>query len=334
MKVIDLLQTLDARHTHTIQVNLGDIQVAEDAATLQVYDEQFPLDDLAENALANYLGINPAYLKKCPNDLKAMNFRYWLDHKSNALATLEASEDNLLGIHRPDAMLLPLRRVYEIVSRVFQPEDDVRDLRRDTERVHLDVTTDRHAIVVPNPDGLPNRPAVGDITAGGVRILAHPNEAKAPTVQSYLHRLICANGMTTPESQGTIKIKGRTVPEVLQEMEEVAHQVLSTLDDKLADYAAMAHRPIPGGNPTSFAYQVGREAGLGQRVMDRIVQRANLLPADNATLYDVQQIFTEVANAGVSYSTMTRLQTVGGSMAFDTERVLHRCGACERLLPN
>jgi hypothetical protein len=30
---------------------------------------------------------------------------------------------------------------------------------------------------------------------------------------------------------------------------------------------------------------------------------------------------------------MVALQDLGGELAFHTERVLHRCGQCERLLP-
>lgn len=332
MKVGELLDRLDStRQERHIPVTLGEIEVAEDCSTLTANGERFVIDEMAENALASFLNIPRTYLAKCPSDLKAMQLRYWLDYRENAAATVEALDGNLIGIHRPDALLLPVRSVYEIVGRVFSENDDVRDMRRDDQRLHLDVTTQNHSISVPNPDELPNRPQVGDITAGGVRILAHPNEAKAPSVQSFLYRLVCMNGMTTPERDGVVRLKGHTVGEVLEELERAAERVLSGLDEKLGSYAAMAQRPIPG-SPTAFVYQVAREYGLQQRVVNRLIDRANMLPA-NATLYDVQQIFTEVANSGVNYKTMLSLQTLGGSMAFDTERVLHRCNQCERLLP-
>lgn len=333
MRVSELLDRLDSPQEQTITTILGDIEISDDASTLSIYDQEFSMDQMAENALANYLDISRSYLQKCPAELKATNFRYWLDYKDNAQAVLEVANGALVGVHRPDALLIPTSSVYQIVSRVFDGEDEIRDLRRDDRRLHLDVTTHGHTITVPNPDGLTIRPEVGDVTAGGVRILSSPNEAKAPSVSTFLYRLVCRNGMTTPEHQGTIRLKGHTVPDVLAEMETAAQQVLSGLDDKLRSYAEMAQRPIPGSNATAFVYQIAREANLGQRVVDRLVERANILPAE-ATLYDVQQLFTEVANSGVSYSTMTKLQTVGGELAFETERVLHRCSTCERILPS
>lgn len=331
MKVSELAQVLGSRQEERIPTTLGKIEISDDAGTLNIDGRTFFLDEMAENSLANYLKINRTYLAQCPADLKATNFRYWLEHRENASVTVEAVENNITGFFRPDAMLIPVGSVAEIVGRVFSPDDEVKDLRRDDERFHIDVTSARHTVDVPNPDRIAGRPEVGDITAGGVRILAFPNAPVAPSVTAYLHRLVCRNGMTEPQKEGSVRLKGRTVPEVLVEMEQAAHQVLSGLDDKLTSYAQMAQRAIPG-NASSFVYQIAREHNIGPRVLNRLMERANLLP-DNATLYDVQQIFTEVAN-GSKYRTMVALQNLGGELAFHTERVLHRCNQCERLLPD
>lgn len=332
MKVSELVDVLGVQQEERTATTLGNIQVADDASTLTVEGRAFPLDELAENSLANYLKINRTYLAQCPADLKATNFRYWLDYRDNASVTIESVNGNITGFFRPDAMLLPIMDVAQIVSRVFSPDDEVKDLRRDDERFHLDVVSNRHFVDVPNPDRIPGRPEVGDITAGGIRILATPNKAVAPSVTAYLHRLVCRNGMTQPQSEGTIRLKGKTVPEILVEMEEAARQVLGGLDEKLTSYAQMAQRPIPG-NASAFAYQIAREHNIGPRVLNRVMERANLLP-DNASLYDIAQIFTEIANQGVKYRTMTQLQVLGGEMAFHTDHVLHRCNSCERLFPN
>lgn len=331
MKVAELVDVLGGRQEERTSTTLGKIEIADDAGTLTVDGRAFFLDEMAENSLANYLKVNRTYLAQCPPDLKATNFRYWLDYRENAAVTIESVNGNITGFFRPDAMLLPVMDVAQIISRVFDEDDEVKDLRRDDERFHIDVVSQRHFVDVPNPDRIPGRPEVGDITAGGVRILASPNAPVAPSVTAYLHRLVCRNGMTQPQSEGTIRLKGKTVPEVLVEMEQAAQQVLSGLDSKLTNYAQMAQRPIPG-NASSFAYQIAREHNIGPRVLNRIMERANLLP-ENASLYDLAQIFTEVANHGVKYRTMTQLQVLGGLLAFDTEHTLHRCESCTRIFP-
>jgi hypothetical protein len=152
MKVAELLNHMDSKDSEQhISANLGDFQISDDATSLSLYEEQYPIDELAENALSSYLDISRSYLAKCPADLKAMNLRYWLNYRENAVAVLEVMDGNITGIHRPDAMLLPTKDVYQIVSRVFHPDDDVRDLRRTDQRLHLDITTQGHHITVPNP---------------------------------------------------------------------------------------------------------------------------------------------------------------------------------------
>ena len=114
-------------------------------------------------------------------------------------------------------------------------------------------------------------------------------------------------------------------------MEQAARQVLSGLDEKLTSYAQMAQRPIPG-NASAFAYQIAREHNIGPRVLNRVMERANLLP-ENASLYDFVQILTSLANEGVRYRTMSQLQVLGGEMALNTDHFLHRCTGCQRMMP-
>jgi hypothetical protein len=296
--------------------------------------EDFHLDEQAERSLAQYLGVSKAYLAKCPPDLKAHNLNFWLRRRENAAAVIEVVGDHWVTVHKPGLLILPLARVADIVTATMDPGYEVVQLLRNDTKFHVDIITDHHVEVAPDDrieDRRRGQRTVGDITHGGVRILANPSEVEAPRVLTYLHRLWCTNGSTSPEDEGTIRLKGNTVEDILVEMEGACRRVMGDLDAKLESYAALA-RTHPPGSPTRFAYQIGREYGLPQRLMDRVMERVSVLPED-ATLYDVQQVFTELANGSVNYRLMTRLQQLSGDLAFDTEHVTHRCGTCERLLP-
>lgn len=336
MLVGDLKEHLSGVREKSIQTTLGDIQVESEARSIRLHDgEEFPLDEQAERSLAQYLGISKTYLAKCPPDLKALNLNYWLRRRENAAAVIEATGDHWVTIHKPGLLILPLARVADIITATMDPSYEIVQLIRNDTRFHVDIITDHQVEIDPDErieDRRPGSHQVGDITHGGVRILANPTEVEAPQVLTYLHRLWCTNGSTSPESEGTIRLKGNTVEDILTEMEQACRQVMGDLNNKLSDYAALA-RTFPPGSPTRFAYQLGREYKLGQRLMDRIMERVNILPED-ATLYDIQQIFTEMANSGaVNYRTMIKLQHLSGDLAFSTEAVTHRCGTCERLLP-
>lgn len=337
MLVADLKNHLsEMGQERSLPTTLGEITVDDEARHVEMSDgETFQLDEQAERSLAQYLGISKAYLAKCPPELKAHNLNFWLQRRGNAAAVIEATDEHWVTIHKPGLLILPLARVAEVITETMDPNYEIVSLIRNDTRFHADIITGHHVEIEPDnriEDRQRGTRTVGDITHGGIRIISNPTEVEAPQVLTYLHRLWCTNGSTSPESEGTIRLKGNTVDDVFVELEAACRRVMGDLDAKLESYAALA-RTFPPGTPSRFAYQLGREYGLPQKLMDRIMERVNILPAD-ATLYDIQQIFTELANGAVSYKTMLRLQHLSGDLAFQTEAVTHRCGTCERLLPD
>lgn len=335
MLVADLKDHLAGVRERSLTTTLGELSVDEDARFIQLADgETFQLDEQAERSLSQYLGISKAYLAKCPAELKAHNLNFWLQRRGNAAAVIEATDEHWVTIHKPGLLILPLARVAETITATMDPNYEIVSLIRNDTKFHIDIITPHHVEVDPD-DRIEDRTrgarTVGDITHGGVRIISNPTEVEAPQVLTYLHRLWCTNGSTSPESEGTIRLKGNTIDDIFVELEGACQRVMGDLDTKLADYAALA-TTFPPGSPVRFAYQLGREYALPQRLMDRIMERVNVLPED-ATLYDIQQVFTELANGSVNYKMMTKLQQLSGDLAFATDQVTHRCNTCERLLP-
>jgi hypothetical protein len=334
MLVSELEESLETRGERAIETTLGNIEVAEDASYLKLRDseEQFPLDELATSHLARYLELNRSDLNKYPTDLRHTVLTRFLDIKKDKAAVIEVRRRDISSIHKPGLLLIPIDSVAELITRTFQPTDEVVNLLRDEKKLHVDIKT-AHNIEVLNPGRIQGRPEVGDITHGGVRMLAYrdPVEPQAPTVTTYLHRLFCSNGMAEDYSANTIHLRGKTVPDVLLEMEEIAQKVMGELDQKLASYASLNERPLPEDR-TLFVHQLAAEWNLGQRVTHKIIEQVSVLP-ENATLYDVQNVFTRMANDDISYWSSNQLQQLGGSLAFDTDHVTHRCGTCQRLLP-
>lgn len=341
MLVSDLRESLQGVEETSLETTFASVAVEEDASALRIDTgthvgvREFPFDAQAERALAKYLGVSTSYLAKCPPDLKAYNLNYHLNAKPGIGLTAEILGDKLVSFHRPGLPVLGIHPVADVIVDAMHPNDEVIDLRRDETSFHVDIVTDK-TVEVESNDDIPDRTRgdrqIGDITRGGVRVLSSPTEVKAPSVVPYFYRLWCTNGCSSPVDEGAISLRGNTVEEVLQEMSDTMSRIRGELDDKLDAFAEMAARRVPG-SPTRFARQIGSEYGIPARVMTRVLDRIEQLPEDGTTLYDVQQVFTSVANGDLPYRTMMRLQALGGDMALDTEHVLHRCNTCERPLP-
>ena len=333
MKVAELTSVVSGRTELTITTTVGDLRINDDASMLTAryqldHEAAFHLDEVAEKALSTFLKIPYPYLRNCPAEFKATTLRFWFQTRADAAVVLESINGELLSVHSPSLLMVPVRDVIGVVSRVFSPDDDV-TVMHDENRLHLDIVSPRYQVEVPNPDRVPGRPEVGDVTVGGLRLLTYPTQAKAPSVSAYLERLICTNGMTTDYKLDEISLKGRNVEEVIEEMESAARQLLDGMPDKLERYAHTAQMRVPG-DPAAFAAQLAREANLPRAVLDQVLDTINQIP--DPSVYDMNQAFTAVANTGVGYATMTRLQGLGGHLAFHAHNAVSRCTTCERLL--
>lgn len=341
MLVSELKQSLEGVNEQSLEVNFSNIAVDDEARSLRIDTgihggtREFQFDEQLERSLSKYLGVSKSYLAKCPPDLKAHNLNYWLDQKPNVAVAVEVLDDRVVSFHRPNLVILPIREVADVITQAMEPGDEVVQLLRDETSFHVDIITPK-GVEVAQVEGIEDRQQgerqIGDVTRGGVRVLSSPTEVKPPVVVPYLHRLWCTNGCSAPVDSGVIRLRGNTVEEVLEEMNQVMRRVRGEIDENLEHYANMAAQRVPG-SPSRFARQIGNEYGIPARVMTRVLDRVELLPEDTATLYDVQQVFTQAANGTVPYRTMMRLQTLAGDMAMDTETVVHRCQTCERLLP-
>jgi hypothetical protein len=328
LKVGELEEYLAKRQESTVTAKLNEFSTDDEATELRVqtgFSETttFALDETATLALAKYLKVPGGYLRKVTPDFRAEILNYEFTRHQDVTTSVESMAGNLVSVHQPTQTMLPLSRVGEVITKVMTPEDTIRRVLTDDQRFHLDVTTASQVATFPTPEG------VGDITEGGIRVLAYPFQTRKPSVAAYLERLICTNGMVQEERFGAITLKGRTVDEVILEMEDAANQVLGSLDEHLKNYADTRHM-APPGSPQAFAAQLAREANVSRRVLDAILDRINQLP-EPVSIWDVNQAFTTVANE-LSYANMVRLQTVGGNLAINAEEMARRCGTCERRL--
>lgn len=330
LKVGQLAEHLAKRKESAITAPLDQFTLSDDAAELTVKNgstSTFPLDETATAALAKYLKVPSSYVKGLTPEFRTTVLRYEIDRRKEVSTVVETLNDEIIAIHPASQIMLPLNQVATVITKVFNDDDTIRRMITTDKVFHVDVTTDQHTYEFPTTiDGA----EVGDITEAGVRFLARPFQTISPSVGVYAERLICTNGQTTPERKGRISLKGRTVDEVIASMEEAATETLGHLDGFLESLAHSRTMHVPG-SPAAFVAQLAREANLSRTVLDAVLDIVNQLP-EPVSVWDVNQAFTTVANQQENYSILTRMQVIGGDLAFRPERMIQRCNGCERLL--
>jgi hypothetical protein len=345
IRVGELVSQLRER-SRTITAPLRDVELiaeGDGAGILRVDGESFPWGGRNTQVVAAFIK-GPAYKYLLGESLawqrKVVN--HHVTQHADTMATWYIEGSSIAGIYYPDAKILPLVSVAERIANVFDP-GDMADVLFSPDQVEVNVISDLRSITVPGISGVADRPLegtvdhprkmkVGDLSAGGIRIIMQPGKPdRAPFVEELWWRCFCDNQMTRRVPGSQIRLRGRTVPEILDEMENVARVVFEGLESSGQAILHSAQTPVPGA-VSDFMRVVARERGITAATVLRLQEQAASLPA-NPSVYDVTQIITAMANQeGLPATTRRNLQALGGDLTVDTERMVHRCNSCERPL--
>lgn len=358
-ELVERLGSIDEERQNLV---LGDLRLSEGGQTLnyaptartiegsEVYDQsrEIPFDENAEHSLAKFLGIDPKYLSKCPASLKAENVNYWLNQADDALASFVFNSHGVETIAREDTQMISAAQLSPLIESVFPSDAVVTKLYTSSDVISMDIVLPENSITVPG-NGLGDRPDedgnlvvqveenftrtvpnVWDVSHGGIKINAFPNQNKAPEVVRYFHRLVCTNGMTLDVPDANITLRGNTVNELLGEMERGMTELLETMPTALQRYSDTANMEVPG-NPLAFIRQVGEEHGIPARIINQALAYAGAsnMERGNTTSYDVLNIFSRLARHSRN-SSQRRLMSTAGRMVSSGRTFLSRCSSCER----
>jgi hypothetical protein len=165
-----------------------------------------------------------------------------------------------------------------------------------------------------------------------LRLIAHPDVEKPPVVETYMHRLVCTNGLTIADPAAKISLRSKTPDNIFEELQTIMQAELDTMVQKLEDYANTANHFI-SGDRSLLIYNLAAERNLPRKLVSRAMDLGAELPAE-ASVYDILQIFTELAKEAKPNNAY-KLQSLGGELASAHSEILHRCTTCERpITPN
>jgi hypothetical protein len=276
-------------------------------------DTELLLGEKGTKSLSMFLGIPKAFLPKLNGPLQRDVVNYFLEQSPSTEALISYSKDNLFtNAYAVNSALIRNELIVNAIEKTFDGESRVRS---------LDFNNGMQVSIV--TDELNTEPRVNDVTHGGLRIVSKIGEA--PTISTYLERLVCSNGMVVPSINSTLSLRGRTVDEIITEMEYLAQTVLaSEVDDALNNWAHTAEIGVE--DPAMLIHRFCREHGLGSRMESKLLERIDELEGN--TYYDIINLLTSMQHEiGVSEAMRNALQLAGGLILNNAGG--HRCNTCQ-----
>ena len=316
MQVKDLTTLVEnnaPKYTHS---SLSNLEFSPGSLKIKGTDIDMLLGEQGLKKFSTFLGIPKAFLPKLNNHLQTEVVNYFLDKDSANDALISYNADRTFNAAYPgNTTLIRDELIVAAIDRTFNPEDRIRS---------LDLSTGLKVSIV--TDELNTEPRVNDVTHGGLRIVS--NVGEAPVISTYLERLVCSNGMVVPSVNSTLSLRGRTVDEIIEEMEYLANIVLANeVDAALNSWSHMTELEVE--NAERLIHRFCMEYNLGSRMESKLMERIGELEGN--TYYDVINLITSMQHEiGVSHAMHQALQLAGGMLV--TTGGGHRCNSCQHPL--
>jgi hypothetical protein len=264
------------------------------------------------DAIAKYLGAPAPFLQSADLPLA----QHIIDHqfrKVKAEKELVFRNDRVIG-SQPTGKF----RVNGLpaVQKVVEAMGEIRHANFYDFGDYVDVTVIGNKVTMP----IQTERNVNDITEGGIRFLYSELLARQPSIEPYVSRLICTNGMICREYFNTIKFE--TMDKFIEELESSVGDAMKYIDKTIrAQLQKAAETKIERSE------QVIRQIFESNKLNPKLLgsSLAALTVEDDGTAFGVLQAITRSANAA-GYVHRIALQQTGAKEMARLETV--HCPTC------
>lgn len=309
------------------QIAGRDVQVLLTDAEPHIHfgDIDVPANRDGIEALGRFVNVPSSFLYPSGREVDREEQQFVLQRRLNRLGdsvSIHHTPEGIQGVYKPGQVPINPRRVVEVAMRVLDPASPLIEFTATPEEMFFDVA-------VPFENLATGDPAVGDLTAAGLRFTQNRARNLTPTVDPFMYRLVCTNGMSLLDST-LPKVDGRlveSVDEVMAALEARAQEAFSRVEQQIEHFYDLRNQAIVG-DVTQAVLRVAQEQGIPDRTALTIVR--DRLPAAvaegaAATMFDVVNLLTnEANNPSVSNSGRRTLEAAGGALISEhTDRCTH-----------
>lgn len=288
-------------------------------------DVEVPLNERGLTVLSDFLDVPYKFLDRQDAEFQNVILNGLLDRARVGTVVVRHAESGIGGIFSPTQTIIDPGDIVSAAISVMGDQAPV---------LHEVVTPRQFSFDVVAHESMPEArlgdPEVGDITKAGLRFGFDIQRNTAPWVQPYANRLACTNGMEMADSGIKVTMRGNSVDEIIQSLEENARIAFDSVERKVEAFYRMREERV--SDPRGRIQRMAMEAGLSDLVTNRLVERVSEIPEGEVTLFNITNLITNEANReGVKPNVARSLHRLGGSAISEH---IARCSHCSARLLN
>ena len=295
-QVMERVEAMSKNHT---DMNIKTKEISFDNLdTVKIGSESHSLKPIAQQSIANRLGIPIQYLRRCPEDIQAINLNHWIKHEKNEELFFRFDGGKVRAIFTP--RYIPTDNI-EVLKKL-----DALNYAADT-RVQCNLDNEFMSLSI--PDGRQTFNIYNEKMTPGISVSNSEVGLASLSIAAFMLRLVCTNGMISKTevsaSYRHVSAKILTgLPEVLsnvsQELAQQKEQIKLSLESKVTN---------PEGTINNFNSQF-----LLSKTEKEAVTWA--IPLEYGfTMFSIVNVYTKAAQyKGLPAGSSFRLEKVGGTI--------------------
>ncbi len=265
---------------------------------IRIGSDTHPLKPIAQQSIANRLGIPIQYLKKCPDDIQAVNLNHWIRYEKNEELFFRFDGNRVRALFTPR----------------YVPTDNMEVLRKlESMNYSLDtriqINLDDEFMSLSIPDGRQTFTIYKERITPGISVSNSEVGLASLSIAAFLLRLICTNGMIskTQVSASYRHISAKILSSLPGVLKNVSEELISQKERVKLSLESRVE------NPESTINSFNNQFMLNKIEKEAVTWA---LPMEYGfTMFNVVNVYTKAAQyKALPAESSFRLEKVGGSI--------------------
>ena len=295
-QVMERVENMSRNHT---DMNIKTKEISFDNLdTVKIGSESHSLKPIAQQSIANRLSIPIQYLRRCPEDIQAINLNHWIKYEKNEELFFRFDGGKVRAIFTPRYIPTDNMEVLKKLESLNYPLDT---------RVHCNLDNEFMSLSI--PDGRQTFNIYNEKMTPGISVSNSEVGLASLSIAAFLLRLVCTNGMIskTEVSASYRHVSAKilsTLPGVLnnvsEELGRQKEQIKLSLESKVT-------------NPESTINNFNNQFLLNKTEKEAVTWA---IPLEYGfTMFSVVNVYTKAAQyKGLPAESSFRLEKVGGTI--------------------
>lgn len=299
--------------------------VGEDKVSMVIDGSDYSLSNSAFTQICNHLNIPTAYAKRIDKEL----FDYTFDHlgaNNEGFGAALVVGDKIRAFTDPGRPYVPAYDVVATLEDTFDGDYDLKYVKLGDSKVSFSILPNEYQEAID-----------GSNLFGGLRVSYSDAWEVFPSLDAYIWRELCSNGMIDQLDGHKFRVNGKTEEQILEQISGFAALSLEKIPALFENFEKLLEEEV-----TDYKKIISRicvEHKLPTKVKDRLLYYAEdpnylitISGQEITNMHDIVNLLTYVGTHDVektSDDNRERLLAIAGSLTLSHD---DRCGSCGVIL--